>query len=237
MIMHPTYKIWLKTIKDLFGTKKLNVVDYGCGNGVLIDVLGKNRVNQYLGLDTSRDAVGVGQQKYGNDPKFHFKIIKPNNHLMLGRANTCDVVVLIGVLQYLNDQEITHVLNESRRILKPGGYFLASTVVDDPFYMFINLYRFVFPNRYINRRGMTRQLQRAGFRSVESKARGLIIGPLVSHGLVIPFDAFDHYVLRVRGRIGPFGSLVRLLAFPFMYAELLIGIDKGYTLYIVAQKT
>lgn len=236
LLMHPTYLFWKGILNDRFKHEQISVLDYGCGNGILLDLIDASSLKKYQGYDTSSDAVTVGSTKYKDNKNVKLIAIKPNSRPNFGLASSYDLVMLIGVFQYLEKGEIDHVIHDAKRTLKKGGYLMFSTVLDDGFYKFINLYRFVFPNHYVNRNNMENSLKNAGFKLRVSKARGLILGPLVSHGLVIPFDAIDHYIFGVRGKIGMLGKLVRLLAFPFMYLELLIPIDRGYTWYVVAQK-
>lgn len=236
LLMHPTYLFWKGILNNLFENKDISILDYGCGNGILLDLIDSSRIKKYLGYDTSADAVAVGCTRYKGNKNVRLITIKPKLRPNFGLANSHDLVILIGVFQYLENGEINHVITEAKRSLKKGGYLLFSTVLDDSFYQFINLYRFVFPNHYINRKKMEYSLKKAGFKLRVNQARGLIFGPLVSHGLVIPFDAIDHYIFRVRGKIGLLGKLVRLIAFPFMYLELLIPIDHGYTWYVAAEK-
>lgn len=236
LLMHPTYLFWKGILNNLFKHEKINILDYGCGNGILLDLIDASHIKKYQGYDTSADAVAVGSAKYRDNKKVKLIAIKPDSRTNFGLANSYDLVILIGVFQYLEKAEIEHVIKESKRTLKKGGYLLFSTVLDDNFYKYINLYRFVFPNHYINRTKMDSSLKKAGFKLRVNKARGLILGPLVSHGLVIPFDAIDHYIFGVRGKIGMLGKIVRLITFPFMYLELLLPIDRGYTWYVVAEK-
>lgn len=236
LLMHPTYLFWKGILNNHYSNQQISILDYGCGNGILLDLLGTSMVKKYQGFDTSVDAVAVGLEKYKGNPRIKLQTINPNSHPNFGDANTHDLVMLIGVFQYLEKSEIAHVINEAKRTLKKGGYLMFSTVLDNKFYKYINLYRFVFPNHYINRIKMEKSLKNAGFKLSINKARGLILGSLISHGLVIPFDAVDHYVLGVKGKIGILGRLVRLIFFPLMYLELLLPIDLGYTWYVVAKK-
>ena len=236
LLMHPTYLFWKGIINNLFKHEEISILDYGCGNGIILDLIDSSRIKKYLGYDTSADAVAVGCARYKDNKKVSLVAIKPKSRPNFGLANSHDLVILIGVFQYLEKGEIDHVIREAKRTLKKGGCLMFSTVLDDSLYKFINLYRFVFPNRYINRKKMESSLKKAGFKLRINQARGLIFGPLVSHGLVIPFDAIDHYIFGVRGKIGLLGKLVRLIAFPFMYLELLLPIDRGYTWYVVAEK-
>lgn len=238
MILHPTYLFWvskLKKLREKLG-RPLRVLDYGCGNGVLIGLLGTNYFAKYYGVDTSSDSISVGKSRYKNYKNINFRVIYPDQMPSFEDKGKLDLVILVGVFQYLNDREIDHVINESIMSLKPGGKLMFSTVLDTPIYRYLNAYQLVFPNRYINRNKLTKKLSASGFKIETNIARGLIIGPLVSHALVIPFDAVDHFILGVRGKIGYLGMAIRMIMFPLMYLEILIPIDYGYTWYVVASK-
>ncbi len=238
MILHPTYLFWiskLKQIKEKLG-KPQNVLDFGCGNGVIVDLLGINYFSRYIGMDTSKNSVRVGTLNYVKTKKIIFKEIYPGQMPSFGKKDTWDIVILVGVFQYLTDLEIDHVINESRRTLRKGGKLIFSTVLDTPIYRYLNAYQLVFPNRYINRSNLSHKLSKSNFKIETDIARGLIVGPLVSHALVIPFDAVDHFVLGVKGQIGYLGKAIRIIMFPLMYLELLIPLDYGYTWYVIADK-
>ncbi len=238
MILHPTYLFWISKLKKLREKtgKPLKVLDYGCGNGVLIDLLGTNYFSKYLGIDTSSDSIKVGKSRYANDENINFRVIFPDQMPSFGDKGKLDLIILVGVFQYLNDSEIDHVIKESLKSLKSGGKLMFSTVLDTPIYRYLNAYQLVFPNRYISRSRLTKKLNANGFKIETDIARGLMIGPLVSHAVVIPFDAVDHFILGVRGKIGYLGMAIRIIMFPLMYLELLIPIDYGYTWYVVANK-
>ncbi len=234
--LHPTYYYWSTYLNSTFGKKKLSILDFGCGNAVLLDILGPDRIEDYLGVDPSRDAIAVAKQKYHNNQNIRFFCNRDQAIPKIDVRNKYDLVILIGVLQYLEDHQIEQLLHLASQSLKPGGHLMFSTVLDTQFYKFINMYQFVFPNRYISRSSTINQIKRHSFKIITDQVRGLLIGPLVSHALVIPFDALDHYILRFRGRIGFFGRLIRIIFYPLMYLELLAPINLGYTWYLDAKK-
>lgn len=238
MILHPTYLFWiskLNKVKESLG-KPLNVLDFGCGNGAIVDLLGVKYFSRYLGMDTSKNSISVGTLNYQKSKRIIFKVIKPGQMPSFGKNDIWDIIILVGVFQYLTDLEINHVINQSRRTLRKGGKLIFSTVLDTPIYRYLNAYQLVFPNRYINRKNLKNKLSISNFKIETDIARGLIIGPLVSHALVIPFDAIDHFVFGVKGKIGLLGKAIRVIMFPLMYLELLVPVDYGYTWYVIANK-
>ncbi len=232
---HPSYTLLKKYIQTYVKPNPV-IVDYGCGNGVLIDLLGAKRIKKYVGFEVSDSALRVAQERELPRSSFAFHKIHASSLPTFGKPKSVDLVILIGVLQYLDQKEINHVLRESLRVLKPGGHIIASCVTDHAIYRLLNLYRFILPNHYIHRDSLLSQARKLGFIPVINSERGLIIGPLFSHGIVILFDAVDKLIFRNKGKLGPIGVFMRKLLQPVMFWELLIPIDFGYTLYLVLQK-
>jgi SAM-dependent methyltransferase len=233
---HPSYDYDLKLIK-IFSKKKeaLDIVDYGCGNGILLDFLPKKMVKSYKGFEVSDAALKVGKAKYSKRRAAFAKIDAPIVP-SLGRKNSIDLIILVGVFQYLSAPEVPDLLKEAQRVLRPGGILVASCVVDHWWYRATNLYRFILPNSYMNRKKLLAAAQRHKLKVVFAQERGLFIGPLFSHGVVIFFDALDKLVFRNQGKLGPIGIFARKLAKPLMSLEYKLPIDYGYTLFVVFQK-
>lgn len=232
---HPSYTV-VQQLMQKYVLKKPYIVDYGCGNGVLIDLIGQNVIGQYEGYEVNDNALKEAKRKYGKKAQTHFYKIKPGILPKFGKKSRVDVVVLIGVLQYLTQSEISHVLARAKYVLRPGGVIIASCVTDHWVYRVANLYRFVLPNFYINREKLIKQARTQKFIIAHNQERGLILGPLFSHGIVLVFDAIDKLLFHNRGKLGPIGITIRKLMKPLMYLELLIPIDYGYTLYLVLKK-
>src|SRR5690606_18668508 len=135
------------------------------------------------------------------------------------------------------DSEIDHVVSEAHRVLRKGGVLVASCVTDHWIYRITNMYQLFFPNRYINRNSLVKQLQAQDLSIEHNEEKGLLIGPLFSHGLVIFFDAIDKLLFRNQGKLGPIGITMRQLFKPLMMLEYQVPIDFGYTLFLVGKKT
>ena len=233
---HPTYYKMIHLMLSSFRkNQKINLLDYGCGNGYLFSILPKEKINKYSGYDVSKNSIETAK-KIINYKNASFKLIDPEKPLNLGDSNSEDVVIAIGVLQYLKDEEIDAFINESHKVLKKGGILLISTVVDHIIYKILNIYGLVLPNKFINRDNIIKKLKNANFNVEYQKESGLIIGPLVSHNLTIIPDALDKIFFSTKGSLGIFGGTFRKISTPLMALENLVPLDYGYTLYIKARK-
>ncbi len=234
-MLHPSYEIILLLILS-FEPKDSVIIDYGCRNGRLLNLLPPKLFKKYSGYDTNKDGIDFAKKKYGSLQTVNFYNIKTGHVPSFGGKNSADFIILIGVLQYMSSKEIDMFINRAKYVLKPGGKIIASCVTDHWFYQKINLYAFFFPNYYINRKKIISNLEINGFKISFARERGLLLGPLFSHGIIIPFDLLDKILFRKKGELGPIGTAIRHLFFPMLKWENTIPIDYGYTFFFVAEK-
>lgn len=96
------------------------VLDLGCGNGRLIDLL-KDKKIKYLGVDNSRGLIKQAKE-YHSKEKFKVK-----NALNLNYKNEFDVIISSAVFNHMPDSNSRRqFLQNIYRALKPGGYFLMN---------------------------------------------------------------------------------------------------------------
>ncbi len=100
------------------------VLEIGCGMGTILTAVQRKICSNkpYLGIDLSHQMVLQGRTKISTA-----FVMKPVE-LMVGSAVTLpvnsslfDVVLLSHVIKYLTDEQLCLVLEESARVLKPGG--------------------------------------------------------------------------------------------------------------------
>lgn len=91
----------LKRVREITGKHHLDVLDYGCGNGLMVEYFNANRV------------ICVGFDKF--NPKF--------NRLELGTGYDC--VTLIEVIEHLT--EPWNELKQIKECLAPGGKIMIET--------------------------------------------------------------------------------------------------------------
>ncbi len=108
---------WLPNRHDL------TVIDLGCGTGFFSDVLAK-RYKQVIGLDLSKDMLSYTKENRDQ----HINLVNANAMSLPFQDNCLDVIYSNLVIQWC--QPLTTLLAEIKRVLKPGGIFIVSTLTD-----------------------------------------------------------------------------------------------------------
>lgn len=110
-----------ETIKILMKENKLHsVLDVGCGTGLLVKYLTKNKFKA-IGCDYEKEAIKTALRinkinvVYGSATKLPFP------------KNSFDLVTSISVIEHLTPKEVKQFLNETKRVLKPNGYLFVVT--------------------------------------------------------------------------------------------------------------
>ena len=130
---------------------KGKVVDVGCGQMKYQEILEQStKMKEYVGVDFY-ESVGV-------------KIVADLNKELPIESNQFDTAICVSVIEHLLEPQTA--LNETYRILKPGGYLLLSTPWIFPFH--------ARPNDYFrySRKALNYMLEKAGFKIVENFPTG-----------------------------------------------------------------
>jgi len=98
-------------LKDL-GVQK--ILDVGCGTGKLVEFLNNTGFNA-VGCDNSPWAVKISGQTKASATHLPFK------------SYSFDCVTAIGLIEHLSPKEANKFFEETRRVLKPKGYFFIAT--------------------------------------------------------------------------------------------------------------
>lgn len=95
------------------------VLDIGCGYG---DILLHLPAVDYRGLDVNEKYIARAQRLFGERGTFiHRDVLKEG----LGEAGRFDLVLGIGLLHHITDDEARKVLEDVKRVLKPNGRFIT----------------------------------------------------------------------------------------------------------------
>jgi ubiquinone/menaquinone biosynthesis C-methylase UbiE len=100
-----------------------DVLDLGCGSG-RFSILLSQAARKVIGFDITPEMIQVAQREHGA-PNIHYGVID-GSHLPL-KDRSIDLILTVWVLQYAaRTQEIyTRIIEEYRRVLRPGGRFFA----------------------------------------------------------------------------------------------------------------
>ncbi len=97
---------------------KFSVLDLGCGNGRLVDIL--NPKTEYLGIDNSSKLLKIARQKY---PKNQFK---NQNILKLKLNKKFDIVFSLAVLHHLSEEYHLEFVRAVKQYLGKNGIIIIS---------------------------------------------------------------------------------------------------------------
>jgi 2-polyprenyl-6-hydroxyphenyl methylase/3-demethylubiquinone-9 3-methyltransferase len=101
-----------------------SVLDLGCGGGFMSEALAQ-RGAHVIGVDPSAPAIAIAR-KHAEASGFAIDYrIGAGEGLRLA-ANSIDIVVCVDVLEHVENLDC--VIDEIRRVLKPGGLFLFDTI-------------------------------------------------------------------------------------------------------------
>lgn len=101
--------------------KDKKVLEIGCGIGRWAEVL-HDKVNEYNGIDYSKNLIKIANENY-NYPNCHFQELSAmdiNENVLISDA-PFDVVLITGVLLYINDEDIKNIVNEISKLISDEG--------------------------------------------------------------------------------------------------------------------
>ncbi len=121
-VLSPGIIRFLKKEKLLKG----KILDYGCGSGHLLELLGKEKMIECYGLDFSADSIAETQRRTKNSPNIK-QLILADRLPAPFEGNMFDAITFIETIEHLPDEILYRTLDELYRILKPGGKIFITT--------------------------------------------------------------------------------------------------------------
>jgi ubiquinone/menaquinone biosynthesis C-methylase UbiE len=116
-------------LKELqrYTTFEGDILDFGCGPGYMIGhLLGIVNSGSVSGLDFSEESISQVNKKYSENPTFK-KALCVKKLPSLFPDSSIDIIISIEVIEHLNDDKITEMLKEAKRILRPEGTLIITT--------------------------------------------------------------------------------------------------------------
>ena len=135
---------WLRALQNLVPARfaffdrltswdKQTVLDLGCGGGFMSEALAM-RGAKVVGVDVSRAAIAIAKRHAAAGGLPIRYLVASGEDLPLPDASV-DRVVCVDVLEHVRD--LDRVLDEIRRVLRPGGVFLFDTINRTPLARFV----------------------------------------------------------------------------------------------------
>ena len=115
------------------GWAGMTVLDLGCGGGFMAEALARKGA-RVVGIDPSAPAVEAARKHARAEGLSIDYRVGSGEHVPLESA-TADCVVCVDVLEHV--ESVERVLDEVRRVLKPGGIFLFDTINRTPLATFV----------------------------------------------------------------------------------------------------
>lgn len=190
------------------------VLDLGCGAGPVLTELRRRGVD-VTGIDYSEDMLENARRRLRAERLGDGRLFQGDCRDTGLPAGSFDVIVCLGVIAYMEDYD--PVLDEIRRLLKPGGVVLISfrnafnPVFSDPATLFRRLLRtlatpFIGPRRdgpfrigrYLDFREVTQRLRRRDFEYMDFF--GIGFGPFRIAGRPLFSERFSIRLSQLLGR-------------------------------------
>jgi ubiquinone biosynthesis O-methyltransferase len=100
------------------------VLDLGCGGGFMSEALAR-RGAKVIGVDVSRGAIAIAK-RHAADGGLAIRYLVASGEDLPLPEDSVDCVVCVDVLEHVRN--LGQVLDEIRRVLRPGGVFLFDTI-------------------------------------------------------------------------------------------------------------
>jgi ubiquinone/menaquinone biosynthesis C-methylase UbiE len=121
----------LNIVFDFLGNfDHAKVLDVGCGPGMMAKY-SIDRGFEFYGIDISESMINSCIKKFGNLDSIHFSVGKLQ--ALEFPDSFFDVVLCMGVLEYIDPDELDRAVSELSRVLKPGGTAIFSLLYNNSF--------------------------------------------------------------------------------------------------------
>ncbi len=142
----PWYSQFLEPVMDLI-PQESQLLDIGTGSGKMLALLAKAKSVSSIGLDTNEDMLHEARQKTMGLP-VKLVHIHPGEPLPF-QDHRFDTVSICNVLFHLKKEEISTLLDDSRRVLKEKGKIIILTPTGRGGILKLSRYFWGFDNKTI----------------------------------------------------------------------------------------
>lgn len=235
-MIHGTYTPIVELLnRNLRNKVKVRILDFGCGEGSIIGYLPDEIIERYVGVDRNVNSIILAKKRFHNKKYSFYKANEVEIKKMFKRGYF-DVVLLVGVLQYVSDKKIIKMFKNFNYLLKENGLIIGVTSNDFFIYKIFDFYSFFVKHNFFKVIYLKKIFEKCGFKIISVIKRGILISPFFSNFFVIFFDFLDKFLWNKKGGLGILGQLCRNLYSPFLIFEFYLPLDFGYHIYFVLRK-
>ncbi len=147
-------------------TPGMKVLDIGCGPAYTVDYFPDP---EYYGFDISPQYIDFANKKFSAHGRFFCRLFEEDTLTWLPSV---DIVLMMGLIHHLDDQQVTDVLSLARRAMKPGARLFTFDGYYGPGQSWIA--RFLLDQdrgKFIREQGAYEKLARKVFPTVRSIVR------------------------------------------------------------------
>jgi 2-polyprenyl-3-methyl-5-hydroxy-6-metoxy-1,4-benzoquinol methylase len=125
---NPVQRFWhfskhLSIMRYLPPSSQDNIIDVGCGSGVITSFLGESGAS-VVGVDGNSEAIEFANKKF-SQPNITFKLGLVDDEFEL--AKSVDKIYCLEVIEHIYREQGRNMLNNFWRLLKPGGQVFLTT--------------------------------------------------------------------------------------------------------------
>lgn len=120
-------QVKLQLLKNIGFTLDSNLLDIGCGSGIIPSVIYEGMTGKYYGCDIGARAIEFCKQKYTKDNFVFF--VNGQTNVEINDGIKFDFIVLYSVFTHCYTDEIVAIINQIKPYLKQGGKIMADFFV------------------------------------------------------------------------------------------------------------
>ena len=123
--LHDINSTRLKFIAKNINIKELNVLDIGCGGGILTESIAKKGAH-ITGIDMSKESIEVAtQHAYENNLEINYFLSNAEEFSKKSR-DKFDLITCMELLEHVPNPQ--SIIEASKKMVKPGGHIFFSTI-------------------------------------------------------------------------------------------------------------
>jgi 2-polyprenyl-3-methyl-5-hydroxy-6-metoxy-1,4-benzoquinol methylase len=189
----PRAPYFLKLMRDHFPVARTAaILEIGCGHGAFLYFMHQAGYRNASGIDGSPEQVREAHRLGISDVR-HANLTE---HLKTLADDTLDVLVAIDVIEHFTKEELSRLVDEFYRVLKPGGRLISHQPNGEgPFGSFMRHWDFTHENGF-TRQSIAQLLLSSNFRKVASYEDKPVIHGIKSLGRYVIWEFFLRQIYR-----------------------------------------